>query len=68
MPGKGRLILAKQRNGPTGDVKLQWSDRYTRFSNFSEKPYEEFSGYAGGVLASWSCGTMLLAFRTSQSA
>jgi replicative DNA helicase len=43
--GQGLLILAKQRNGPTGDVKLQWSSQYTRFSNFSEKPYEEFSGY-----------------------
>jgi replicative DNA helicase len=43
--GQAHLILAKQRNGPTGDVKLQWSSQYTRFSNFSEKPYEEFSGY-----------------------
>ena len=43
--GQGLLILAKQRNGPTGDVKLQWSSMYTRFRDFSEKPYEEFSGY-----------------------
>ena len=43
--GQGLLILAKQRNGPTGDIKLQWSDKYTRFRDFSEKPYEEFSGY-----------------------
>ncbi len=42
---QGLLILAKQRNGPTGDVKLQWSSANTRFGNFSEKPYEEFSGY-----------------------
>jgi replicative DNA helicase len=44
--GQGVLILAKQRNGPTGDIKLQWSDKYTRFRDFSEKPYEEFSGYS----------------------
>ena len=44
--GQGLLILAKQRNGPTGDIKLQWSSNYTRFRDFSEKPYEEFSGYA----------------------
>jgi replicative DNA helicase len=44
--GQGLLLLAKQRNGPTGDIKLQWSDKYTRFRDFSEKPYEEFSGYA----------------------
>ena len=43
--GQGLLILAKQRNGPTGDVKLQWSSMYTRFRDFSEKPYEEFSSY-----------------------
>jgi replicative DNA helicase len=45
--GQGLLILAKQRNGPTGDVKLQWSSQYTRFRDFSEKPYEEFGGYSG---------------------
>ncbi len=44
--GQGLLILAKQRNGPTGDVKLQWSEKYTRFRDFAEKPYEEFSSYA----------------------
>jgi replicative DNA helicase len=44
--GQGLLILAKQRNGPTGDVKLQWSSMYTRFRDFSEKPYEEFNNYA----------------------
>jgi replicative DNA helicase len=44
--GQGLLILAKQRNGPTGDVKLHWSSMYTRFRDFSEKPYEEFSSYA----------------------
>jgi replicative DNA helicase len=43
--GQGLLILAKQRNGPTGDVKLHWSDKYTRFRDFSEKPYEEFASY-----------------------
>jgi replicative DNA helicase len=45
--GQGLLILAKQRNGPTGDIKLHWSSQYTRFRDFSEKPYEEFSGYGG---------------------
>ena len=43
--GQGVLILAKHRNGPTGDVKLQWSSAYMRFSNYSEKQYEEFSSY-----------------------
>jgi replicative DNA helicase len=28
-----RLIIAKQRNGPIGQVKLQWMRDYTRFEN-----------------------------------
>jgi replicative DNA helicase len=39
------LIVAKQRNGPTGDVKLAWFDKHTRFENLSQKPYEEFGDY-----------------------
>ena len=40
--GQADVIVAKQRNGPTGDVKLAWFDKYTRFENLSQKPYEEF--------------------------
>jgi replicative DNA helicase len=43
--GQADLIIAKQRNGPTGDVKLAWFDKYTRFENLSQKPYEEFGEY-----------------------
>ena len=46
--GQGLLIIAKQRNGPTGDVKLKWFDKHTCFRDYSEKPYEEFGGYGGG--------------------
>ena len=42
---RGRLIVAKRRNGPTGDMKLAWFDKYTRFENLSQKPYEEFGEY-----------------------
>jgi replicative DNA helicase len=41
--GQAEVIVAKQRNGPTGEVKLAWFDKFTRFENLSEKPYEEFS-------------------------
>ncbi|MFZ5832147.1 MAG: replicative DNA helicase [Planctomycetota bacterium] len=43
--GQADLIIAKQRNGPTGDVKLAWFDKFTRFENLTEKPYDEFTGF-----------------------
>ncbi len=43
--GQADVIVAKQRNGPTGDVKLAWFDKHTRFENLAQKPYEEFDGY-----------------------
>jgi replicative DNA helicase len=43
--GQADLMVGKQRNGPTGDIKLVWFDKFTRFENFSQKPYEEFGEY-----------------------
>lgn len=47
--GKADLIIAKQRNGQTGDLKLAWYASQTRFANLSdaEDPggYDEFSDY-----------------------
>ncbi len=43
--GQADIIVAKQRNGPTGDIKLAWFAQYTRFENLSQKPYEEFGEY-----------------------
>ena len=45
--GMAEVIVAKQRNGPTGDVKLAWFDKHTRFENLAQKPYEEFEGFSG---------------------
>ena len=47
--GEADLLIKKQRNGPTGDVKLTWLHDFTRFSNAAPQPYEEFDdGYGGG--------------------
>jgi replicative DNA helicase len=40
--GTAELIIGKQRNGPTGTVKLAFLKEYTRFENLSPIPDEEF--------------------------
>ena len=42
--GRAEIIVAKQRNGPVGDVPLAWISRYTLFSNFQEGG-DESAGY-----------------------
>ena len=36
MAGEGELIIAKQRNGPIGDVPLTFLKEYTRFEDRAE--------------------------------
>ncbi len=40
------LIIAKQRNGPTGAVQLHWDNNCTRFSDWSDMAAPGGSGYA----------------------
>jgi replicative DNA helicase len=37
-PNEAEIIIAKQRNGPTGVVKVRWSPEMTRFDNYSSRP------------------------------
>jgi len=42
-PKKGiaDIIVAKQRNGPTGDFSLTFLGAYTKFENFAPEAYGE---------------------------
>lgn len=44
--GEAEIIIAKQRNGPIGDIKLLWQHDYTRFVNLEHRPYDEFEQFS----------------------
>ena len=35
--GKAQIIVAKQRNGPVGEIDLAWRRDFTRFENLAEQ-------------------------------
>ncbi len=39
--GEADLILAKQRNGPTGKITLAYQDKFTKFGNLEYREYGE---------------------------
>ncbi len=41
--GVAEIIIAKQRNGPTGVIRLQFQGEFTRFSNLEEAHYSDYS-------------------------
>jgi len=46
--GKAVLVIAKQRNGPTGDVNLTFLSEYTRFEDQALVSEEDIPGGEGG--------------------
>ncbi|MCL6501524.1 MAG: replicative DNA helicase [Pirellulales bacterium] len=45
LAGQADVMVAKQRNGPTGDVKLVWLQEYTRFENFAHAAVGEYEPF-----------------------
>jgi replicative DNA helicase len=43
--GQAELLVKKQRNGPTDDLKLCWFGSFTRFDNYQQPEYDEFSDF-----------------------
>jgi replicative DNA helicase len=51
--GLAELIVAKQRNGPTGTIRLQFDGKYAKFSDLSDQRRSELglsgrAGFSGG--------------------
>ena len=45
--GQAEIIIAKQRNGPIGDIKLLWQHDFTRFVSLEHRPHDEFEQFSG---------------------
>ena len=45
--GRGEVIIAKQRSGPTGTVDVAWLPQYTKFDNLALPTHSEFDDFGG---------------------
>ena len=47
--GQAEVIIAKQRNGPTGEIELVWQKEFTRFEDKAPDRFGEFDQHNQGV-------------------
>ena len=45
LAGQAEIILSKQRNGPTGDIKLLWQKDFTRFVNAAGQEWQQIDPF-----------------------
>ncbi len=43
--GQAEIIIAKQRNGPVGEIELSWEKEFTRFQDRAPERHSEFDSY-----------------------
>lgn len=46
--GRAEIIIAKQRNGPVGDVKFAWLSQFARFEELAAERHSEFDEFNEG--------------------
>ncbi|MFK7738036.1 MAG: replicative DNA helicase [Pirellulaceae bacterium] len=44
--GQAEIIIAKQRNGPIGEIELIWEKEFTRFRDRAAERHSEFDNYS----------------------
>jgi len=49
--GMAHIIIAKQRNGPTGEVHVKWREQYTKYEEVDGFHEEPEGGYEGSFYA-----------------
>ena len=47
--GQAKVIVAKQRNGPTGEIDLLWHSRFTKFVNPAPEHFEQSASFASAT-------------------
>ena len=55
-PNQAQIIIAKQRNGPVGDVDLEWLRDFTRFQDPVPERLKEFDQYNDRQMVDPSAG------------
>jgi replicative DNA helicase len=54
--GQAQIIIAKQRNGPVGDINLEWLRDFTRFQDPTPEHLKDFDDFNSRQMVDPSAG------------